>query len=410
MKNLFRYIAVLLIASTATGQSAELLYKKGDSLSAAKEYRNAALAYAAGIRGEGNSASLNRYWTLASNWSLGRETDSAFHYLKIIARSAKLNRVVATGIGNDLDFLPLQKDKRWKDILTKIQFQAEKNGYRQEEFIYGRKDGVALILLQIKPKLKSNGRGIVYVVSGNWNSFYNGIEIATGHLEQYLKKGYTIFAVVHGSQPRFSAPDAVNDLKRAVRYIRYNAAKFGIDPGHIGITGYSSGGHLSLMIATADETMNPLATDPVDRVSSRIQAAAVLFPPTDFLNWGKQGVSLVNAKEILKRNKLWGSANYTIWNENYRLYEEVTDTATRNKIARENSPLNLVTADDPPVFIIHGDADATVPLQQSQSIIDRYREAGVANRLVIKPGGKHNADDMKPEWLDFVNWFDKYLR
>ncbi|MBK9569212.1 MAG: alpha/beta hydrolase fold domain-containing protein [Chitinophagaceae bacterium] len=64
-----------------------------------------------------------------------------------------------------------------------------------------------------------------------------------------------------------------------MRYIRYNAGKFGIDPDHIGITGGSAGGHLSLAVATADDKMNPTAPDPVDRVSSRVQAIAVLFPP-----------------------------------------------------------------------------------------------------------------------------------
>ena len=88
--------------------------------------------------------------------------------------------------------------------------------------------------------------------------------------------------VVLGSQPRYAIPDQVDDLKRAVRYIRYNAKQLGIDPDHIGIEGGSAGGHLSLIIATADDKINENASDPVDRVSSRVQAAAVLFPQLIF--------------------------------------------------------------------------------------------------------------------------------
>lgn len=410
MKQNFFLLCVLLSAHSLVAQNATNLYKKGDSLYKAKDYKNAAIAYAAGIREEGKAANINRYWGLASRWALAGETDSAFHYLHVITESDKVNRVHAKGIENDVDLMPVKNDKRWQPAIKKIQKQAEMNGYVQEEFIYGRKDGMGLTLVQIKPKVKSNGKAIIYVVSGSWNSFYNGIEISTAALEQYFVKGYSIFAVIHGSQPRYAAPDAVNDLKRAVRYIRYNAGKFGIDPDHIGIIGYSSGGHLSLLVATADDKINAVANDPVDRVSSRVQAVAVLFPPTDFMNWGSRGISLINAKEILKINKVWGSVNYTTWNETYRLYEEVTDTSARNKIAKENSPLYSVSPDDPPVFIIHGDADFTVPLQQSQNIIARFNEAGVPNRFVIKKGGKHNADDMKPEWLEFVDWFDKYLK
>ncbi len=410
MKQNFFLLCVLLSAHSLFAQNANDLYKKGDSLYKIKDYKNSAIAYTTGIREEGKTASINRYWAAASSWTLAGEADSAFHYLNIITLSDKVNRVQARGIENDVDLITVKNDKRWQLVISKIQKQAEKNGYPQDEFIYGRKDGVGLTLIQIKPKAKSNGKAIIYVVSGSWNSFYNGIEISTAALEQYLAKGYSIFAVMHGSQPRYAVPDAVNDLKRAVRYIRYNAGKFGIDPDHIGITGYSSGGHLSLIVATADDKINPVANDPVDRVSSRVQAIAVLFPPVDFMNWGSQGINLVNAKEILKINKIWGSANYTVWNETYRLYEEVTDTSARNKIAKENSPLYSVSPDDPPVFIIHGDADFVVPLQQSKSIIARFNEAGVPNRFVIKKGGKHNGDDMLPEWKEFVDWFDKYLK
>jgi len=410
MRNFILLLCNFLLIQLSFGQNAATLYKAGDSLYKAKNYKNAALAYAEGIREEGKAAAVNRYLAAASRWALAGEADSTFHYLNAITQSDKVNRVHARNIEFDVDFLRVKNDSRWQTVLTKVQKQAELNGYLQEEFIYGRKDGIALTLVSIKPKVKSNGKAIIYVISGSWFSGYNGIEVSTTAAEQYLAKGYTVFAVMHGSQPRYAIPDAVSDIKRAVRYIRYNAGKFSIDPDHIGITGTSAGGHLSLTVATADDKINPAAPDPVDRVSSRVQAIAVLFPPTDLLNWGGPGFNFVNAKELLKPSKTSGAVDFRVWNDKFALYEEVTDTAVRNKIGKEISPLYFVSPDDPPVFIIHGDADPTVPLQQSQAIIAKFNEAGIPNRFIIKKGGKHNGDDMKPEWLEFVDWFDKYLK
>jgi acetyl esterase/lipase len=401
------------------GQNADVLYKAADSLYKTKDYKNAAASFNAGISMQNNNAAISRYRAAAGSWAMANMPDSAFHLLNIISKSTKLTKVDLQQIEYGIDYAALRTDKRWQPLLDNIRNQAEKNGYPQEEFIYGRKDGTALTLICIKPRLigssgqakvKSNGKAIIYVISGSWFSSYNGIEMPTIAAEQYLAKGYTVFAVMHGSQPRYAIPDAVNDLKRAVRYIRYNAGKFGIDPDHIGITGTSAGGHLSLTVATADDKINATAADPVDRVSSRVQAIAILFPPTDLLNWGGPGFNFVNAKELLKPSKTSGAVDFRVWNDKFALYEEVTDTAARNKIGKEVSPIYSVSSDDPPVFIIHGDADPTVPLQQSQAIIARFTEAGVANRFIIKKGGKHNGDDMKPEWQEFVDWFDKYLK
>src|SRR6185312_14218578 len=105
------------------------------------------------------------------------------------------------------------------------------------------------------------------------------------------------FAVVHGSQPRFTVPEIVQDMNRAVRFIRHHAKDYKIDPDRIGVTGASAGGHLSLMLGTAGETGNPKAADVVDRESSRVRAVACFFPPTDFLNFGVAGREMLHAKD-----------------------------------------------------------------------------------------------------------------
>ena len=280
----------------------------------------------------------------------------------------------------------------------------------KKEIIYGRKDGMALTMTIVTPKQKSNGKAIISVLSGNWVS---ADRMREGFLERtgvYLEKGYTVFGVMVSSQPRYTIPDEILDLKRAVRFIRYNAKEYGIDPGKIGITGSSSGGHLSLMIATADDITDSKSTDPVDKVSSRVQAAAVFYPPTDFVNFGGVNTTGTINQAGLVMARVAAAFDFKVWNDTTGTYVSVTDTKKRLAIAKEISPINAVSSDDPPVIIIHGDKDVLVPKQQSESIIAKFKEAGVANELIIKEGGGHGWRNREAEEKNFVDWFDKYLK
>jgi acetyl esterase/lipase len=287
------------------------------------------------------------------------------------------------------------------------------NNHSFREIIYGRKDGTALTMLELRPNGKSNGKAIIRVIAGNWVSSYewaSSPDMLEGSKTLYTDRGYTVFEVVVGSQPRYAIPDEINDVKRAVRYIRYNAKQLGIDPNHIGIEGSSAGGNLSLAVATADDKIDTASKDPVDHVSSRVQAVAVLYPPTDFLNWGGNGNNVISAKNLQLQFHVYGAFDFRKFTDSTTTYDFVSEKAARDKIGKEISPIYSVSSDDPPVFIIHGDADPTVPLQQSESIIAKFREAGVPNNFIIKKGGKHKFDDMMPEVKQFADWFDKCLK
>ena len=410
MKNTILILFCILLTFFSVAQHANQLYRKADSLYNLKDFKSAAIAYHDGINLQGTATGFNRYLSAASSWAMANSPDSAFYVLDILSKNDKLTQSDYKNIAGAKELEVLQSDKRWKALLAAVQKKAEGNTYPQEEIVYGRKDGMGLLMTQLKPKVKSNGKAIISVQAGSWFSNFNMIERGVYYKREYLDNGYNVFMVVLGSQPRYAIPDQVDDLKRAVRYIRYNAKQLGIDPDHIGIEGGSAGGHLSLIIATADEKMNANASDPVDRVSSRVQAAAVLFPPTDFFNWGFSGAATINQREIQKQLRVYGAFDFRVWNNSTLTYDPVTDTAARNKIGKEISPIYAVSTDDPPIFIIHGDADMTVPVQQSQTFIAKLKEAGVTNNFVIKKGGRHNPDDMKPELDHFVDWFDKYLK
>ena len=410
MKNSVLILFFLASSIFSIAQNANQVYRKADSLYAAKDFKGAAVAYDEGIKLQGAATGFNRYIAAASSWTMANSPDSAFHLLEPLSKNDKLTQSDLKNIESAEELAPLRSDKRWKTLFATAQKQADANTYPQEEFVYGRKDGMGLLMTQLKPKIRSNGKAIISVQAGSWFSNFGMVERSVYYKRQYLDKGYNVFMVVLGSQPRYAIPDQVDDLKRAVRYIRYNAKQLGIDPDHIGIEGASAGGHLSLIIATADEKINTNASDPVDRVSSRVQAAAVLFPPTDFFNWGLPGAATINQREIQKQLKVYGAFDFRVLNNSTITYDPVTDTAARNKIGKDISPIYAVSSDDPPIFIIHGDADLTVPVQQSQTFVAKLKEAAVTNNFVIKKGGRHNPDDMQPELNQFVDWFDKYLK
>src|SRR5437868_7473299 len=96
--------------------------------------------------------------------------------------------------------------------------RGEKSDYtRTQDVIYGRKFGTALTMDVFRPKSGANGAAIVWVVSGGWFSSHEQVP------QKFGDGGYTMFAVVHGSQPRYTIVDAVADLNRAVRFIRFHA-------------------------------------------------------------------------------------------------------------------------------------------------------------------------------------------
>ncbi len=280
--------------------------------------------------------------------------------------------------------------------------------FSKTEIIYGRKDGMALTMMMLKPLQKTNGKAIISVLNGNWISSQRFMDAFLTRSNLYLESGYTLFGVMVGSQPRYTIPDEILDLKRAVRFIRYNAKGYGIDADKIGITGSSSGGHLTLMIATADDIVDPKSTDPVDKVSARVQAAAVFYPPTDFINYGGVNTSGKINQAGLVLARVAAAFDFKVWNDTTGTFVSITDTEKRLAIARASSPVNSVSPDDPPIIIIHGDKDVLVPKQQSESIIEKFKEAKVICRLIIKEGGGHGWRNREVEEKNFVDWFDKY--
>jgi acetyl esterase/lipase len=284
---------------------------------------------------------------------------------------------------------------------------ADERSYtRIEDVIYGRKNGTALTLDVFRPGREANGAAVVLVVSGGFFSSHDAILPA--FFRPLLDRGYTVFAVVHGSQPRFTVPEIIPDINRAVRFVRHHARDYGVDPNRIGITGASSGGHLSLMLGTAGSAGDPDAGDPVERESSRVQAVACFFPPTDLLNYGATGRELIRPGDFGPPFR--AAFDHKELDRASMLWVPIADIERLRGIARQISPITHVTPDDAPTLIIHGDADTLVPLQQSEALIAKLKEAGVEAKLVTRPGSGHGWLTMAKDMELFADWFDKQLK
>ena len=273
---------------------------------------------------------------------------------------------------------------------------------RTEDVVYGRKFGMALTMDVFQPA-KPNGCGVLFLVNGGWLSSKQSplmVTIRPSDYQIFLDRGYTVFAVVTSSQPKFKIPEQMQDVERAVRFVRANAKRFEVNPLRLGIVGASSGGHLTLATAARGAAGKPDAPDPVDRESSAVQAAACFFPPTDFLNYGDPGKSGVGEGPLAPLEIAFGSKGFS--------------SEERTALGREISPIYFVTSKLPPTLIIHGDRDDVVPLEQSERFAERASEVGAPPvKLIVRPGKGHGWGDFWKSTEDvtaFADWFDQHLR
>ena len=150
------------------------------------------------------------------------------------------------------------------------------------------------------------------------------------------------------------------------------------------------------MMAAYGSPGDPAAPDPIDRASSAVQAAAVFFPPTDFLNYGTPRV------------RAWKNTTLKDFWHVFAVPPTLSDDE-QDKMMRGLSPIYGVNKNTPPILIFHGDADKLVPLQQSQSFLAKLAECKVPHQLVVRPGQAHGWASMDKDMIPLGDWFEKHL-
>ncbi|XZE21256.1 alpha/beta hydrolase fold domain-containing protein [Pirellulaceae bacterium SH449] len=265
---------------------------------------------------------------------------------------------------------------------------------RQDGVQYGERNGKALTMDIIRPK-NPNGLAVAFMVSGGWKSKAAG-EAEAWLMAPLLRRGYTIFAICHISQPDSTVPEIIEDVTRGIRTIRHRAKEYGIDPERIGVTGGSAGGHLSLMLATRGKEPHPDPRDDIDRESASVQAVAIFYPVTDLLNLDGSTEDLGDGGPPKSFVNAFGP--------------DAQDKERWQQIGREASPVYFVDNDLPPTLIYHGDSDTLVPLKQSERFRDSAQVFDREVRVVVHKGGNHGWATMVWDIRTFGDWFDRHLQ
>jgi len=269
--------------------------------------------------------------------------------------------------------------------------------------VFGMYSGLALLMDAHHPE-HSNGYAIVVVPGSGWTSkqTYDAPPLTAltssvrFFLPKFLEAGYTLFVVNHRNGPRFHYPVAVEDVKRAVRFIRYHADTFGVDPNRIGALGYSSGAYLAALLGVLDEPQEANDPDPVNRVSARVQCVVAAATPADVTHYQ--------------------SAAFAVFMEQLVAPAGASPDPIASAAYRAASPLTHVTSSSAPMLLLHGDADAIVPFQMAATMRDAMEKAGAPVKLIRLPGGGHDfagETATRPDWPDIfsesVSWMARHL-
>lgn len=210
---------------------------------------------------------------------------------------------------------------------------------------------------------------LVYYHGGGWVKGERPQTYAS--FRGFLAMGFSVVNVDYRLTAVAPAPAAVQDARCALSWIKQNAAKYNLDADRVVVYGTSAGGHLALMSG-----MLPGSSD-VDLAKCKDvpKVAAILdfYGPADLID-------------------ITGVENHRNWAKQW-----IPDSAGASDMAKRMSPMTYVRPGLPPVFMVHGDADPTVPYTHSVRLQKALDEAKVPNKLFTVPGGVHGQfdDDQK---------------
>lgn len=216
--------------------------------------------------------------------------------------------------------------------------------------------------------------------------------------EPLLKSGFAVVTVNHTSSRDAIFPAQIHDIKAAVRYIKANGPKYQIDTTFVGITGYSSGGHLSAMAGTSGlvdrMTINSESANLEGAVGnytaypSTVDAVVDWFGPTEFQSMDACGSKMVHDSPDSPESILIG-----------------VPIQDNHDLCALANPISYIDPEDPPFLIIHGDADPLVPHCQSEKLFAALQEKGVPSQFVLVPGAGHGPGLFEAKYFTMMTDF-----
>jgi acetyl esterase/lipase len=197
---------------------------------------------------------------------------------------------------------------------------------------------------------------------------------------EYLEEGYALAALNYRLSQHALFPAQIEDCKAAIRWLRANATRYGLDPERFAVGGASAGGHLAAMVGVTGHGREFDVGEHLD-VSSGVRAVVDLYGPTDFLQMDDHRLpnGMVHDAADSPESQPVGGA-----------IQENPEA-----VARAN-PVTYVTPEAPPFLIVHGDRDPLVPHHQSRLLAEALERAGVPVIFYTVGGGGHgDFDDPK---------------
>lgn len=232
---------------------------------------------------------------------------------------------------------------------------------------YGKGGDHGLQLDLYSPKERSRPVPVVlFIHGGAWKSGYR--QIYHYYCTKFAEHGYVAATASYRLVSEAPFPAAVQDVKCAVRWLRANAEKLGIDPNKIGVAGGSAGGHLAMMIGYSSDVTELDGKGGHPDISSRVQAVVDLYGPTDLTD--------DSAKSNGAVVRFLGG----------KTFDEAPD------VYRLASPITHVTKDDPPTLILHGSIDSTVSIHQAEILAEKLKNTGAVCEFDRVEGWPHTMD------------------
>ncbi len=221
--------------------------------------------------------------------------------------------------------------------------------------------------------------GVIVIHGGGWVQGTKE-EMLEEYCLPFVRRGMVVANVEYRLANAAPAPAAVNDILKAAQWFQEHAAQYKVDPKRILATGNSAGGHLALMTAMTPASAN---------LGPSIKIAAVI----DFFGVADVADQLAPGP---------GQRPYAVaW---------IPDQPNRMELARSLSPITYVRKGLPPILVLHGDADPTVPYEQSAALVKALKGAGDDAELITVPDGRHGFTpaEMEQLWPRIFRWLKKH--
>jgi acetyl esterase/lipase len=261
----------------------------------------------------------------------------------------------------------------------------------QTDIEYAKVGAVSLKLDLHRPQAE-NPPLIVYVHGGGWRA---GSKKDVPIVDLY-DKGYAIASVDYRLSTQAAFPAQMHDIKAAIRFLRANAKSLHVNAAKIGILGSSAGGHLAALVGVTNKNvkLEGKVGEHLDQ-SSEVQVIVSYFGASDLETILAQSTPQGLAYRIPALKLLLGGT-----------------PDKKPELAKLASPVAHLDKNDPPLLLIHGDADPQMPPQQSQDLALAYREQHLPVTLILMPGSRHGGAEFYDEERTAIvaKFLDKALR